>query len=122
MTIKINCIAVSNNKKNHISEQSQQYIKLLSPYAKLDMRFVMSAKRHKNGLVKDYIKIEESKILDLIPSSHYIIAMDEKGRLFRSTELANTIGTIDQNIRYYWWSEGYLKELKVELICYPYQS
>lgn len=92
--MKITIIAVGKIKEKFFADAILEYKKRLSKYADVkivevkDEKTKENASEHEKEIIKD---TEGLRIIEHIPSSNYVVAMDIKGALYSSTELANTI-------------------------------
>ena len=90
--MKITIISVGNIKEKYLKDAILEYSKRISKYSKLEFINVADEPIMDNASQKeiDMIKIKEGdKILKVIPSNSYKIALNLKGQMLSSEELAN---------------------------------
>jgi len=67
------------------------YQKRLSAECKLKLVTIPISKRHKNSLIAKHIAEEEKKILAALPKNSRIIALDVKGQMWSTQQLAQSL-------------------------------
>lgn len=90
----INIIAVARIKENYINEGIKEYLKRLSQYCSIKIKEVEAEKIKTSITIEKIQEIETEKLLKLSSENAYLIALDEKGKEFSSTELAEHIQNI----------------------------
>ncbi len=92
--MKITIISVGKLKEAYLLDGIAEYVKRLSKYTKIE-EIVLNdeaIKEKTNESLNQEIKDKEGKrIIDSIPSKSYVIALDLKGQMLDSVELANKI-------------------------------
>lgn len=92
--MKITIISVGKLKETYLIDGIAEYAKRLSKYTKLE-EIVLNdepIKDKTNDTLNEEIKEKEGKrIIETIPSKSYVIALDLKGQMLDSVELANKI-------------------------------
>lgn len=86
--MKLYLIAVGIHMPSWISEGFKDYQKRLLHPCKLDLISIAASKRNKNSNVVQLVAAEEKKILAAIPKQSKKIALDEKGKLWTTRQLA----------------------------------
>lgn len=85
--IKINIITVSKHTPNWVEIAFKEYAKRLNVF-QLNLIEIPLSRRTKNGDIKKNIQEEGEKIIAKIPKDTLVIALDEHGEQWSSTELA----------------------------------
>lgn len=92
--MKITIISVGKLKETYLIDGIAEYAKRISKYTKLE-EIVLNdepIKDKTNDTLNEEIKEKEGKrIIEAIPSKSYVIALDLKGQMLDSVELANKI-------------------------------
>jgi 23S rRNA (pseudouridine1915-N3)-methyltransferase len=89
-------IAVGKIKEKYLRDAINEYLKRLSPYAKIEIVEVAEERICDNPSIAEEEMVrqkEGQRIMKIIPGRAYVIALDTKGRQLSSEELA---GKIDQ--------------------------
>ena len=92
--MKIEIICVGKLKEKYLVQAIDEYSKRLSRYCKLNMIELADEKTPDNASEKEELQIKEKegdKILSKISDSAYVIALDLKGKMISSEELAGFI-------------------------------
>ena len=92
--MKINIISVGNIKEKYLKDAISEYSKRLSKYTKLEFINVSDEAINDNPSQKeiDIIKNKEGeKILKVLPNNSYKIALELKGNMLSSEELASKL-------------------------------
>ncbi len=84
----INLIAVGTRCTPWVEAGFQAYQKRFPPECKLNLITIPLSKRHKNDKISKYIAEEEKKILIALPKRSRVIALDMKGDLWNTKQLA----------------------------------
>ena len=95
--MKITILSVGTIKEKYFIDAIKEYSKRISKYSKVDFITVSDEAIPDNASLKEeeIIKNKEGeKILKSIPSNSYKIALDLKGEMLDSVELANKISDI----------------------------
>lgn len=98
--LNINIICVGKMKENFLKEASLEYSKRLSKYCNLNIIEVADEKlpsKINNNNIEDIKNKECSKILSNIKKDSYTIALDLRGKQYKSEEFAQKIETITVN-------------------------
>lgn len=88
--MKIHIIQIGKTKDKNIEELVLEYIKRTSLYAKVKFTTLNEEKLTSSKTKEKIIQIEGEKILKNI-SSEFVVALDEKGKQFASTDFAGII-------------------------------
>lgn len=92
--MKITIISVGKLKEKYLIDGIAEYVKRLSKYTKIE-EIVLNdepIKDKSNNTLNEEIKEKEgTRIIDSIPSKSFVIALDLKGHMLDSVELANKI-------------------------------
>lgn len=94
--LQIHIITLGTLKEGYWREAAAEYIKRLTPYARVEIVELKEESfeaKTSPKLVKSREAEKITKALEKVPSS-YIVALDEHGKQFSSTALANELGTI----------------------------
>ena len=95
--MKITIISVGKLKEKYLVDGIAEYVKRISKYSEIN-EIVLKDEAipdKTNDTIDNEIKIKEGKkILDAIPQNSYKIALDLKGEMLDSVELANKIKQI----------------------------
>ena len=90
--MQITILQIGKTKHQFISEAEQEYLKRLSPYARIKQQTLKEGRVQNNPQVT---KADEAKsFLEALPKHTFLIALDETGRQFTSPEFAKQIETI----------------------------
>ncbi|MBC8385174.1 MAG: 23S rRNA (pseudouridine(1915)-N(3))-methyltransferase RlmH [Candidatus Cloacimonetes bacterium] len=92
--MRIKILSIGKSKQNFIEEGLQEYLKRLSKYSKIEIKSLPDMKLSKTNTIA-IVKDKEADILEkYFKQGNYIIALDENGRQFKSTEFARFIEKI----------------------------
>ena len=89
--MQIRIIAVGKIKEKYLQEGIAEYEKRLRPYAKVQIVEITEEKRPQSAspAIESAAKEKEGeRILDAIPEGSFVIALDLKGQIWSSEELA----------------------------------
>ncbi len=78
--MRIRIIEVGKTKDSYISQGVSEYLKILSPYAQVEIVDVKAEKT---------VELEAEKILKQIKEDNFVVALDENGKQFSSIEFAD---------------------------------
>ncbi|RVU55702.1 23S rRNA (pseudouridine(1915)-N(3))-methyltransferase RlmH [Anaerosphaera multitolerans] len=95
--MNINIIAVGKVRENYIKEGIEEFIKRLTPHAKVNIIEVAdeSAPESLSEGEREMVKIKEGeRILKKIKENDYVVALDSKGKKLTSEEFAQRIKMI----------------------------
>lgn len=92
MIIKI--IALGSIKDFYLKEGINEYLKRISPYAKIQIVEIAEQKIHKNIDRYSIKKMEAEEILKHLKSDEYLICLDEKGKNHSSLDFSKLIEKI----------------------------
>ncbi len=91
--VKITIIQVGKTKAGYLREGENEYLKRLKPHA--DVKIITLKETAATGsgpASREQVKDKEAEaILQHLPAGSYIVALDEKGRQYTSTEFAALI-------------------------------
>ena len=88
--MKIIIISIASKNTNYDILISD-YKKRLPPHIKIEHLTIPIVKRSKTKSVKDNIKVEGQRLLKMIKNHDILIALDEKGDMFSTKELTNSM-------------------------------
>ncbi len=95
--MKIDLISLGKGAPSWVNNGFQDYAKRLSGPLKLNLIEIPTPKRSKTTSIEK-LKIEEAKlILEHIPERQYTIALDERGTLWNTEDLAKQIKQWQEN-------------------------
>ncbi|MBU1151293.1 23S rRNA (pseudouridine(1915)-N(3))-methyltransferase RlmH [Patescibacteria group bacterium] len=83
--MRIRIIEIGKNKDRYIEEAVEEYLKRLSPYAKVE---VLDLKQEKS------VELEGERILKQLSSEEFVVVLDEHGKQLNSLEFAKEIGRL----------------------------
>lgn len=89
--MKINLITIGKNMSDWIYAGYSEYAKRLPANWQLQLIEIAMPKRGKNDDLKRLIVAEGEKMLAAIPSDSFVIALDERGKMWRTLELAKQL-------------------------------
>lgn len=89
--MQFHLITVGNRMPTWVSKGFQEYQKRLSSACKLNLISITSSKRTKHSNNLQLLTKEEEKILTAIPKKSRVIALDEKGILLSTKQLAQKL-------------------------------
>ncbi len=92
--MNIRIIAVGKIREKFISEGSQEYLKRLRPYAHVEVREVPDEKAPEGLSVREagQVKVREGeRVLRQLKPGQVVIALDSRGRMLSSEQLAGEI-------------------------------
>jgi 23S rRNA (pseudouridine1915-N3)-methyltransferase len=89
--MQFHLIAVGSRMPTWITKGFQEYQNRLSSACKLNLITIASPKRTKHSNVLQLLVKEEEKILTAIPKQSRVIALDEKGILLNTKQLAQKL-------------------------------
>ena len=92
--MKITILSVGNIKEKYLKDAIQEYSKRISKYSKVEFLSVLDEQIKDNASEKeiDLIKKKEGeKLIKIMPSNSYKIALNLKGEMLSSEELASKI-------------------------------
>lgn len=87
----IHLIAVGTRCTAWAEMAFQDYQKRLPAECKLKLIPIPISKRHKNSLISKHIAEEEKKILAALPKHSRVIALDVKGQMWSTQQLAQSL-------------------------------
>lgn len=87
----IHLIAVGTRCSGWTEIAFQDYQKRLPIECKLKLVTIPTSKRNKNSLISKHIAEEEKKILTALPKHSRIIALDVKGQMWSTQQLAQSL-------------------------------
>lgn len=86
--MKLNLLAVGTKMPAWVNDGYQEYAKRLPREASLQLHEIMPAKRGKSGSASQWIREEGDRLLNQIPDSHHVVALDVKGKPWSTEQLA----------------------------------
>lgn len=95
--MKITILSVGNIKEKYLKDAISEYSKRLSKYTKLEFLKVDDESICDQPSEKEMIQVKEKealKLLKLLPENSYKIALNLKGKMFSSEELAEKISSV----------------------------
>ncbi len=95
--MKITIISIGNIKEKYLKDAINEYSKRISKYTKIEFLSASDESINDNPSQKeiDIIKNKEGeKILKMIPQNSYKIALDLRGNMLSSEELASKISSV----------------------------
>ena len=87
----LHLISVGNRMPVWVSEGFEEYQKRLASECKLNLITITPAQRTKNSHVPQLVAEEGKKIAVAIPKQSRVIALDEKGQLWNTKQLAQAL-------------------------------
>lgn len=87
----LHLIAVGSRCTSWAESGFQDYQKRLPTECKLNLMSIPLSKRSKNSQISKHIAEEEKKILAAIPKRSRVIALDAKGQMWNTQQLAQTL-------------------------------
>ncbi len=86
--MKIQLLAIGKLKKKHWREAAEEYASRIRFYSQLKINELRDAKPSKQTI--EFVQADESnRILEKIPTTAFIVALDKSGRQFPSTRFAD---------------------------------
>lgn len=98
--MNISVIAIGKLKEKYLKDAINEYAKRLTRYCKLDLTVVQDEKTPENASLKEETQIKDKEgelILKQVKENMYIVALDLKGKMLSSEELAGFISTLGVN-------------------------
>ena len=89
--MKLRLIAVGTRMPEWVTEGFENYQKRLPIEYKFELISIPPSKRSKNSHTPSLIAEEEKKIFAAIPKHSKVIALDERGKLWNTKQLAETL-------------------------------
>jgi 23S rRNA (pseudouridine1915-N3)-methyltransferase len=89
--MKLRLIAVGTRMPAWVTEGFENYQKRLPSEYKFELMSIPPSKRSKNSNIPLLIAEEEKRIFAAIPKHSKIIALDERGKLWNTKQLAETL-------------------------------
>jgi len=90
--MKINVICVGNIKEKYFLDAISEYLKRLSRYHQVEIIELPEERMPKNYSIGDIEKVKEKECLAIENKlKGYVIALDERGEQFKSTEMADKL-------------------------------
>lgn len=89
--MRIHLIAVGNRMPDWVEKGYQEYARRLPPSCTLNLIEISPGHRGKGADVQKAINEESSKMLAAIPKGVRVIALDEKGKQWRTQQLAEQL-------------------------------
>lgn len=84
----IRLLAIGTKMPSWIEHGFSDYLKRFPPSCQLELVEIPAAKRTKNSVDEQIIEQEGDKLLAAIKSTHHVIALDVKGKMWSTEELA----------------------------------
>ena len=89
--MKIKVLAVGKTDDKKLQELIDKYVKRLAHYVKFELEIIPDVKKAKNRSIPEQKSMEGEEILKRVQQGDHLVLLDEKGREFRSVELANQV-------------------------------
>lgn len=89
--MKLRLIAVGTRMPGWVNEAFECYKKRLPSEYKFELMCILPSKRSKNSYIASLKAEEEKKILAAIPKHSQVIALDERGKLWNTKQLAEAL-------------------------------
>lgn len=89
--MKIHCLAIGSKMPHWVSEGVEEYCKRLPPPYSLQFHELPLPKRTANSDIPRLIAQEGASLLKAIPDQAIVIALDEHGELWSTSELSKNI-------------------------------
>lgn len=86
--MKIQLLAIGKNMPTWINDGYNEYIKRLPSEFKISLCEIAAVKRTKSISLQQIQQIEGQKMLEAIPPGSFIVALDEHGQQWNTSELA----------------------------------
>jgi 23S rRNA (pseudouridine1915-N3)-methyltransferase len=94
--VKIRLLAVTHKLPRWLQEGYEDYAKRLPPAYALELVEISAQKRTANADIKRIVTQEGERLLAMIKPDHYVIALDTKGKLWSTVELAQQLASWQQ--------------------------
>ena len=95
--IHFNIICVGKLKEKYLKDATDEYLKRLSKYCKIDIIEIQDESlpgKLNDSIIEDIKEKEGKKILDSIKNPSYVLTLDLKGKQFSSEEFSDKIENI----------------------------
>lgn len=89
--MKITIVALSHRIEPWAQEATQQFLKRFPPDWKLDIKELKPEDRSSGKPVETILALEAERIRVAIPKGALVVALDERGKSMRSTQLAEQL-------------------------------
>ena len=93
MIMKIKIIQFGKTKSAHLDAEISKYLKRLKPYAKIEIVTLSEITPSKTYTAKKCLEEEGRSLIKNLKENDFVIALDERGREFRSSDFATYIKT-----------------------------
>lgn len=100
--MKITILAVGKLKEKYLTEGIKEYLKRLTPYAKVDIQEIPdeSCPENASPATEDQVRQKEAdRLLKKLRPSTFVIALDPRGTMHSSEEMAANLQTLALNGR-----------------------
>jgi len=88
LDMRIKILHIGKVKDEFAQIGRKKYLKLLSPYAKVDMIKVKEQPKTASFSVEKILKVEGEALLQRVSKDDYVVALDERGQQLGSVEFA----------------------------------
>ncbi len=95
--MKITIISIGKLKESYWKDAEAEYLKRLSAFAKVEIIEHKEIGFSEKDPIESITEKEAEIILNSMPSSSYIIALDPNGKVFTSEELSKNLVSLEQN-------------------------
>lgn len=92
--IHLHIITIGKLKEQYWKDAQAEYLKRLSPYAKIEITELKEEKFDEKSNHDVIRQKEADKIINTIPENSYVIILDKEGRQFSSEKLSEHINNI----------------------------
>ena len=89
--MKIQIILLGKNKDKWIDEAMADFLKKLNSLTEINIEFLKDEKISKSQDIDQIKRTEEERILNKVNAGHFLIVLDERGKLLSSADLARQI-------------------------------
>ena len=95
--MRVTIISIGKLKESYSKEAEAEYLKRLSVFAKIEIIEHKEIGFTEKDSAEKIKETEAEIILNSIPTSSYIIALDPKGKSYTSEELSKNLESLEQN-------------------------
>ncbi|MCH9671946.1 MAG: 23S rRNA (pseudouridine(1915)-N(3))-methyltransferase RlmH [Gammaproteobacteria bacterium] len=97
--MKIHLIAIGQKPPGWVVQGLEQYTKRMPDSCRVELIEVAAPKRTKSQSIEKLKAVEGERLLNAVPASSMVIALDEHGKMWRTMELANKLDGWQQDGR-----------------------
>ena len=98
--MRLRLISITHKSPSWIQEGYEEYAKRLPPTCALELIEIPAEKRTANADIKRITEREGEKMLTAIKANHRVIALDIKGKLWSTEQLASQLASWQQDGRH----------------------